>query len=116
MFFITGADAFAEIATWHDYPRILDLAHFVVIARPGQPMEELSSRLPDLAPRMRLAGDRPAPAAGPEDSCAIVLVRAHTPDVSSTEIRALARAGASLAGLVPPGVERHIRRHALYAD
>ena len=26
IFFITGADAFAEIATWHRYPEVLDLA------------------------------------------------------------------------------------------
>ena len=25
LFFITGSDAFADIATWHDYPRILQL-------------------------------------------------------------------------------------------
>ncbi|MEZ5286305.1 MAG: nicotinate-nucleotide adenylyltransferase [Vicinamibacterales bacterium] len=34
-FFITGADAFAEIASWRHYPDVLDLAHFVVIARTG---------------------------------------------------------------------------------
>ena len=28
VFFITGADAFAEIATWHAYPAVLDLAAF----------------------------------------------------------------------------------------
>ena len=34
-FFILGADAFAEIATWSRYPAVLDLAHFVVVSRPG---------------------------------------------------------------------------------
>jgi nicotinate-nucleotide adenylyltransferase len=38
IFFLTGADAFAEIATWRDYPALLDLAHFVVCARPGSPV------------------------------------------------------------------------------
>ena len=37
LFFITGSDAFAEVATWHDYPRILQLANFVVVSRPGAP-------------------------------------------------------------------------------
>ena len=37
LFFITGSDAFAEIGTWYDYPRILQLANFVVISRPGAP-------------------------------------------------------------------------------
>ena len=35
LFFIIGADAFAEIATWYDYPRVLTLANFVVVSRPG---------------------------------------------------------------------------------
>jgi nicotinate-nucleotide adenylyltransferase len=35
IFFITGADAFAEIATWSRYPAVLDLANFVVVSRPG---------------------------------------------------------------------------------
>src|SRR4026208_2491004 len=29
IFFITGADAFAEIETWHRYPEVLDLANFI---------------------------------------------------------------------------------------
>src|SRR4029079_2208391 len=28
LFFITGADAFAEVDTWHDYPRLLGLSNF----------------------------------------------------------------------------------------
>ena len=35
IFFITGADAFLDIATWKDYPALLDLAHFAVISRRG---------------------------------------------------------------------------------
>src|SRR5688572_7320026 len=35
LFFITGSDAFADVGTWHDYPRILQLANFVVVSRPG---------------------------------------------------------------------------------
>ncbi len=49
MFFITGADAFAEIATWHDYPAILTRAHFVVVSRPGRDAASLRDELPSLA-------------------------------------------------------------------
>ena len=52
IFFITGADAFAEIETWHRYPEVLDLSHFVVVSRPGCPVEALREQLPALAPRM----------------------------------------------------------------
>lgn len=113
VFFISGADAFADIATWRDYPAILDLAHFVVCARPGSPVARIRQRLPELAPRMvdvprggRAADDEPIPR--------VWLLDADTPGVSSTEVRARVREGRPLAGLVPPGVEHHIRRHGLY--
>ena len=35
LFFVIGADAFADIASWRDYPKILDAAHFAVVSRPG---------------------------------------------------------------------------------
>ena len=37
LFFITGSDAFAEVATCCGYPRILQLANFAVVSRPGSP-------------------------------------------------------------------------------
>jgi nicotinate-nucleotide adenylyltransferase len=80
IFFITGADAFAEIATWQRYPEVMDLAHFVVISRPGHQMSDLRARLPALARRMR------ADLTVPPDP-AIFLLNASTPDVSSTVIR-----------------------------
>ena len=45
-FFITGADAFAEIATWSRYPAVLDLANFVVVSRPGITLDSLRARVP----------------------------------------------------------------------
>ena len=44
IFFITGADAFADIATWSRYPHVLDMAHFVVVSRPGYPVTELAAQ------------------------------------------------------------------------
>ena len=110
LFFITGADAFAEIATWRDYPALLSLAHFVVISRPGFPISLLREALPDLAGRMRVhAAGEPVP---PQPS--ILLVDAKTRDVSSTEVRRRFAAGLSLEGRVPAAVERHAIRHGLY--
>lgn len=115
LFFITGTDAFAEIATWHEYPGVLDLAHFVVIARPGQSFDALRARVPTLVPRMRSVG----PQGLSDDETGtpgVFLVPAATPDVSSTGIRARAATSEPLTGLVPPEVERHILRHRLYAS
>lgn len=128
IFFLTGADAFAEIATWREYPAVLDFANFVVCSRRGVAATSLAQRLPDVAPRMipvpapgaeapgLHAADaglhRAALAAPPETR--VFLLDVRTPDVSSTDIRARARAGRPLAGLVPPEVDDHIRRHGLY--
>jgi len=110
-FFILGADAFAEIDTWYRYPAVLDLAHFVVVSRPGMPADRLSQRLPHLRERLRA----PAPDVTPVEP-SVFLVDARTPDVSSTVIRSRLRAGDSISGLVPSAVEGHILRHRLYVD
>jgi nicotinate-nucleotide adenylyltransferase len=110
LFFITGSDAFAEIATWYDYPRLLDLCHFAVISRRGTSLDSLPRQLPGLAGRMRQPRDPERDGMTPS----IFLVDAPTPDVSSTGIRRLAAAGESLDGLVPQLVADHIRKHRLY--
>lgn len=115
LFFIAGTDAFAEIAAWYDYPAVLDMAHFVVISRPGQTFGLLRDRLPALVPRMRVV-PADGPEAGHAAACSIFLIKAATPDVSSTEIRERAAQGGPLAGLVASDVERHIRKHRLYGS
>jgi nicotinate-nucleotide adenylyltransferase len=125
LFFLTGADAFAEIANWRDYPAVLDLAHFVVCSRAGAAASTLPSRLPDLAARMVPAltssvlhgsadAGRTHAVALQAGKTHIFLLDCSIPDVSSTDIRARARAGRPLAGLVPPEVDHYIRRHGLY--
>lgn len=109
IFFITGADAFAEIATWSRYPTVLDAAHFVVVSRPGADVSSLETRLPSLAPRMIRSADVPF-----GTTPRIVLLEAATPDVSSTEIRQRANAGLPIDDLVPARVAAHIERHGLY--
>jgi nicotinate-nucleotide adenylyltransferase len=106
IFFITGADAFAEIETWYRYPEVLDLAQFAVVSRPGTPAASIPDRLPQLRSRI-VPGNVARPS--------IFLVDAATPDVSSTDLRRRLRAGEPITGLVPPQVEAHIRRHRLYA-
>jgi nicotinate-nucleotide adenylyltransferase len=114
LFFIAGADAFADIATWRDYPQFLDAAHFVIVDRPGQSAESIRDLLPALAPRMREASL--AAIGGSDDGTplSIFLVNGPTPDVSSTTIRARCAQRQQISGLVPPAVERHIARHSLY--
>ena len=113
IFFITGADAFADIETWSRYPEVLDLAHFVAVSRPGAPVASLRHQLPALKDRMRLPRRRSDLDARTQTT-SIYLVDAPTSDVSSTEIRRRLRAAEPLAGLVPDAIERHIQQHGLY--
>mgnify|MGYP003333563631 CR=1 FL=1 len=102
-FFIIGVDAFAEIATWSRYPAVLDLAHFVVVSRPGFTLDSLQHRVPDLADRMTTP-DRFDDSA----KTRIILLEAPTPAISSTEIRRRARAGVS--STIVTGAERKANR------
>jgi nicotinate-nucleotide adenylyltransferase len=109
IFFLLGSDAFAEIAAWSRYPAVLDLAHFVVVSRPGMTLSSLRTRLPELSARMITLADLAA-----SQTTRVILLEAHTPDVSSTDIRTRVHAGDSIAGLVPNAVAQYIATQELY--
>ena len=111
IFFILGSDAFAGIAAWRGYPDFFDLAHFVVIARPGITIDEATHRAPELRPRMSPVPREHVPSDGPTR---IFLVHAQTRDVSSTMIRERLSSGQPIDELVPRAVARHIYKHHLY--
>ena len=95
--FLIGMDSLADLPTWYQPRRLLELCQVVAVGRPGYKV--------DLAEmNERFAGARP-----------IVLLE-HVPpvDVSSTEIRRRVAAGCSIEGLVPPAVAAYIEAHGLY--
>lgn len=114
LFFILGADAFADVATWRDYPRVLDGANFVVVARPGTTPEAALARNPELSGRLQPASTTARGGRLQRARTSITLLHADTRDVSSTLIRQRLRAGQPLDDLVPPAVTRHILAHHLY--
>jgi nicotinate-nucleotide adenylyltransferase len=101
LYFVLGADAFAEIHTWYAFPDVLECANFAVISRPGAPVVGRGPRSSEVEGR-------------PGASTAIYHVEARTRDVSSTMIRARLAAGESIDDLVPAAVARHIDTHQLY--
>jgi nicotinate-nucleotide adenylyltransferase len=111
LFFVLGADAFAEIATWRDLPFVLDATNFAVIARPGTTIEAAVARTPELRPRTKPASE----ASRLHDRTGIFLVEAATRDISSTLIRQRLAAGQPIGDLVPATVARHIAAHRLYS-
>lgn len=110
LFFILGSDAFAEISTWHEFPDVLEAAHFVIIARRGTTLEDAVSRTPALRSRVSAADAL----SGSSTETRIIVVATDTRDVSATTIRQRRRARESIRDLVPDAVEHHILGHHLY--
>jgi nicotinate-nucleotide adenylyltransferase len=91
LFFITGADALAQILSWKDAEIALKMAHFVGVTRPGY---ELSA------------------AHLPNDAVTMVDVPAMA--ISSSDCRHRVAAGQPVWYLVPDGVVQYISKHRLY--
>lgn len=121
IFFIAGADAFAEIATWKRYPSVLDMAIFTVVGRTTLSLDALEARLPELASRwVRVRDTNDGEAllrrAASEVPRPIALLEGELPNVSATVVREHLRAGRSVTGLVPDLVGEYIFRHHLYQE
>ena len=91
-YFITGADALADILGWRDPDQIIEAAHLVGVTRPGHALAD-----PGLP------------------STRVSLVEIPALAISSTDIRDRVRAGAPITYLVPEGVVHLIAKHGLYA-
>ena len=96
LFFITGADALADIFTWRDAAELFELAHFVGCTRPGYEMDASS-----------LEGI-------PADRVTILEIPALA--ISSTECRQRRAKGDPVWYLVPDGVVQYIAKHDLYVQ
>jgi len=92
LFFITGADALANILTWHDVDALFGLAHFVGCTRPGH----------------RLTGQ-----GLPEGKVSLVEIPALA--ISSSECRHRVAAEEPVWYLVPDGVVQYIAKRGLYS-
>ena len=113
---LLGADAFRGLPSWHRWRELLDLAHLVVVERPGVDLE--ADLPPALATiwRDRLVADPGILLSQPAGS---IFVQEIAPqDVSATTIRHLLAKGDAAAeklrGLLPPAVWAYIGLHHLY--
>jgi nicotinate-nucleotide adenylyltransferase len=109
---LVGADAFRGLPTWHDWPELLALAHFVVAVRPGHDLDDLP---PELAAACagrwtQAPGDLAGAPAGSVFRLAMPLHPA-----SATELRERLRAGQGDGGWLAPAVKDYIAARSLYA-
>lgn len=93
LFFITGADAVAQILDWKDVQELWELAHFVAVSRPGHDLSVSGL---------------------PESEVSLLEVPALA--ISSTDCRSRVGRGSPVWYLVPDGVVQYISKHHLYED
>jgi nicotinate-nucleotide adenylyltransferase len=91
LFFISGADAIAQIMAWKDVDKVWGLAHFVAVSRPGHKL-----KLP----------------AAPSGAISTLEIPALA--ISSTDCRDRVLSGEPVWYLVPDGVVQYIAKHKLY--
>jgi nicotinate-nucleotide adenylyltransferase len=91
LFFITGADALAQILSWKDADRTLALARFVGVNRPGYDLTD--AHLPNAS---------------------VTLLDVPAMAISSSDCRDRVAAGRPVWYLVPDGVVQYINKHSLY--
>lgn len=97
LYFITGADAIAEIVSWRDAQKIASLAHVVGATRPGY----------DLAHARKAIADSPY-------DFDVTYLEVPALAISSSYLRERVEAGQSLRYLTPDQVTGYIHKHHLY--
>ncbi|CAM4030447.1 nicotinate-nucleotide adenylyltransferase [Kibdelosporangium persicum] len=93
LFFMTGADALAQILSWRDAEKLFGLAHFIGVTRPGYTLDD--HHLPDGS---------------------VSLVEVPAMAISSTACRDRVALGEPVWYLVPDGVVQYIQKRNLYSD
>jgi nicotinate-nucleotide adenylyltransferase len=93
LYFITGADALAQILSWRKLDQLFELAHFIGVTRPGYTLGD--DHLPEGA---------------------VTLVEVPAMAISSTDCRRRVAGGHPIWYLVPDGVVQYISKRGLYRD
>lgn len=112
---VMGVDVLLALTTWHRWREVFDLAHLLVVARPGVRLA-IDDMPPQLAQewRQRFTAD---PGALRREPAGSIVVQPITPyAISATAIRAALARGAldEVRGLLPPAVLAYIETHRLY--
>ncbi len=96
LFYIAGVDAIAELMTWKEPEKVIELTRFLAVTRPGYDLELLKKKLPETYLER------------------IGILETDSPDISSSVIRARLNSGLTVRYLLPEAVLDYIEKHRLY--
>jgi nicotinate-nucleotide adenylyltransferase len=94
---LVGADSFLSLPHWRDPARLLALAEWIVVSRPGFSLDDLSAL--QLTPQQRTR---------------VHLLETVHEDVSATRLRERLHTGDPCTDLLPTAVASYIQTHRLY--
>jgi nicotinate-nucleotide adenylyltransferase len=97
LFNLVGADSFLDLPRWHEPERLLELAEWIVVSRPGFPLANLSGL--GLTPYQRGR---------------VHLLQTVHEDVAATNLRERLEAADRCADVLDPAVWAYIDAHNLY--
>jgi nicotinate-nucleotide adenylyltransferase len=106
LLFIVGTDMYQEIETWKNYRRLFQLAHLVIVNRPGFPFRQ------DIAPYQILKENQTVTLSREP---AVYYLPFVTQPISSSEIREDRKRGAQVSQWLPPSVWSYIEKNRLYS-
>ena len=106
VFWVVGMDAFRDLSTWHRWQEVFELAHLLLVNRPGAGLDTPAREVYE----QRRLDEIPSSAAG-----GVFRLEAPMFDVSASRIRLAVAEDRPVSHLLPNPVEAYIRRNSLYA-
>jgi nicotinate-nucleotide adenylyltransferase len=115
--FVTGADAFMNLASWHRWRELFELCHFIIAARPGHVLTENLDMLPqELSAECTRRWVSSVDSLRHATSGMIFIAQTTLLDISATVIRARVAAGKSIRYLIPDVALDYIAVNHLYSE
>jgi nicotinate-nucleotide adenylyltransferase len=108
--FIMGMDSFINFTGWLNWQQILELAHLIVLPRPGYRLDQADARLQTLLQRRQ----RTEYADFSEGAGYVFIADTQPYDVSATELRHQLRHSDTCPDFLSPQVFQYIRTQGLY--
>ncbi|MGD1075004.1 MAG: nicotinate-nucleotide adenylyltransferase [Thermodesulfovibrionales bacterium] len=118
LYLIMGIDSFLDIPSWRRPERVMDLAHFVVISRPGFSFSSIASMIPtSIVILSEMDGARrEVYKTKLKNGREVVLLNVTPMPISATTVRRIVRQGKSIKYLLPDKIESYIISHSLYRE
>lgn len=112
-----GVDAFINLDSWHEWFQLFDLAHIIIVYRPGWHLEDLNDNISDtlslaIGHRITTNSDQLHKSA----NGLVLPLKVTNIDISSSDIRRRISQGLSVEKMLPSEVLEIIKQENLYQD